>query len=408
MALSSPGVDDDRRFSIALLFAALCVVAVNMRTTITGIGPLLEQISASTGEPLTVLSMLTSVPVISWAIVSPFAHPLTRRFGMTRVIGWALVTLAIGTVVRSLPGMGVELWTGTVIIGVTLAILNVLMPAVVKQSFGSRVPMVTSIYTALLAGCGAIASSLVVPVSYVVSGGEGDLGWRVALAAMAITLPVAIVLWFCHMRQRGPEPRAPKREAHLPPGPTVWGDRTAWLVGLYMGAQSCLFYIMLTWTAPFSRSIGRSEITAGNDVMIFQIIGVIGSLGLPFLMRGRLARWMPSIIPIAGIIGTVGLIVAPQGITAWLMIQGLCSGASLATSLTLMAARARDHHTASALSGMAQSVGYVISGASPMIFGWILTASGGWTVPFGYLLAALVAQLVIGLFVGRERYVFER
>ncbi|WP_231916216.1 MFS transporter [Microbacterium karelineae] len=408
----TPPTSADRRVSLGLLFGALCLIAVNMRTPITGIGPLLEQISASTGRPLPVLSLLTSVPVISWAVVSSVAHPLTRRFGTRRVVLWALVLLVAGTIVRSLPGAAaeVELWLGTGVIGVTLALLNVLMPAVVKRSFGSRVPAVTSIYTALLAGCGAVASSLVVPVSYVVSGGEGSAGWRVALVAMIATLPIAIALWAWHMRQAGPDEREARRAPDAPPRAprrSVWGDRTAWLVGLYMGAQSTLFYAMLTWTAPYARSLGRSELTAGNDVMILQIIGVIGSLVLPFLMRGALARWMPSIIPVVGTIGIVGLMIAPQGIVVWLMIQGLYTGSSLAISLTLMATRARDHRTASALSGMAQSVGYVISGAAPLIFGAILTATGGWEWAFGYVLVALAAQLVLGLFVGRERHVFD-
>ncbi|WP_232527790.1 MFS transporter [Microbacterium suaedae] len=408
MPAHSP-VDGDRRVSLALLLGALCVIAVNMRTPITGIGPLLEQISASTGRALPTLSLLTSIPVISWAVVSSVAHPLARRFGTRRTVLGALVMLGIGTLIRSMPGVGaeIELWVGTGIIGVTLALLNVLMPAVVKRSFGARVPTVTSIYTALLAGCGAVASSLVVPVSYLVSGGEGAAGWRVALLAVVSTLPIAIGLWAWHTRQFGREEREPRRTAGTPRGRSVWGDRTAWLVGLYMGAQSTLFYAMLTWTAPFSRSVGRSEVVAGSDVMLFQIIGVIGSLGLPFLMRGRLARWMPSLIPVVGMVGISGLILAPQGIVVWLLIQGLSSGASLAISLTLMATRARDHRAASALSGMAQSVGYVISGAAPLVFGAILTASGGWEWAFGYVLVALTAQLVLGVFVGRERYVFD-
>lgn len=400
---------DDRRISLALLLAAICLIGVNMRTPITGIGPLLEQMSASTGQPLSVLSLLTSLPVLSWSIISSVAHPLTQRFGLRPVILAAIILLSVGTVVRSLPGVAADvgLWVGTLLVGATIAMFNVLMPAVVKRSFGRRSPVVTSIYTALFAGFGAVASSLVVPVSYLVSGGEGSTGWRVALVAMSATLPIAGVLWIWHMRQAGPEERVRPQPRSEAVRRSVWGDRTAWLVGLYMGTQSILFYAMLTWTAPFARDHGHSEIAAGNDVMLFQITGVIGSLTLPLLLRGRAERWIPALLPAFGVIGTVGLIVAPNVLVVWLLVQGLTSGASIAMALTLMASRARDHRTASALSGMSQSVGYVISGAAPLIFGWLHAATASWEWPLGYVIAGLIGQLVIGLFVGRDRYVFD-
>lgn len=398
---------------------AICLVAVNMRTPITGIGPLLEQMSASTGRSLPVLSLLTSLPVLSWAFVSAIAHPLARRFGLRLVILVSLVLLSIGTAVRSLPGVGSEigLWVGTIVIGATLAIFNVLMPAVVKRSFGARAPTITGVYSALFAGFGALASSLVVPVSYAVSGGEGSAGWRVALVAMGATLPIAVVLWAWHMRQVTTEHRI-REEAGRPPveaaaptddGPpkSIWSDRTAWLVALYMGTQSTLFYVMLTWAAPFARAHGHDEVAAGNDVMLFQMVGVGGSLLLPLFVHGKAERWIPAILPVFALVGTLGLIVAPGAITAWLMVQGLTSGASITMALTLMAARARDHRASSALSGMAQSVGYVIAGAAPLIFGWIHSATDSWTWPFGYVMAALVAQCVLGLFVGRKRFVFD-
>lgn len=398
-----------RRVSLLLLFVALCLIATNMRSPITGVGPLLEQISASTGRPLTVLSLMTSLPVLSWAIVSSLAHPLTRRFGIRRVVLGALTILAIGTIARSLPGIGSEasMWIGTVLVGAAIALLNVLLPAIVKRSFGSRVTAVTGAYSALLGGCGAIASSLVVPISYAVSNGQGSAGWRVALVAVSATLPLAIAAWLWHMRQAGPEHRVPKRQTHEPRERSVWGDRTAWLIGCYMGTQSTMFYAMLTWTAPFSRSEGFSEVAAGNNTMLFQILGVAGSLLLPFVMRGRLERWMPSLVPALGVIGTAGLLFAPEGIYAWLMMQGISGGAALTLTLSLMASRTHDHHTSSALSGMSQSIGYVIAGMAPLVFGWLHTLTGGWGWSFGYVIAILLTQLTLGLFVGRGRRVFD-
>ena len=299
--------------SIGLLLAAIVVIGVNMRVTITGVGPLLEQMSASTGESVALLSSLTSVPVVLWAVLSSFAHTLSHRFGMNRIVLCALVVLTLGTLIRSLPGPEFSLWFGTALVGVALAIANVLLPAVVKRSFGRHVALVTSMYTALFAGCGALASGVVVPISHAVEPNGGDTGWRFALVAVAATLPIAIVLWLLHMRRFGTD-TGRRIERGSARGPSVWGDPVAWLVGLYMGAQAIMFYVMITWLAPYARSLGHSEVLAGYDVMIFQMVGVLGSVLLPFTMRGRTERWVPAMLPVFSLIGVSGLLLAPGGI----------------------------------------------------------------------------------------------
>lgn len=391
---------------LGFLLLTLCLVAVNMRATITGIGPLLEQMTADTGVPLAALSALTSVPLVAWALCSPLAHGAAQRWGLNRVITVALILLTAGTLTRSAPGPIASVWIGTALIGVALAAVNVLLPSVVKQSFGTRVPAVTALYTALLAGCGAIASGLVVPISHADAGGQ-PWGWRAALIAVCVTLPVGAALWAVHHRRAG-HGRAPARPAGTARGPSVWGDPVAWQVGMYFGVQASLFYVLLTWLAPMSLSYGRGETQSGIDVMMFQLTGVISSLALPVVLRGRLERWVPALLPLLALAAMAGLLIAPGGILWWGMLGGLTSGASLAMSLTLMATRARDHHTASALSGMGQSVGYAFAAIPPVVFGVLHTATGGWAVPVLLLVALLCTQALLGLLVGRDRYVFER
>ena len=390
-----------------LLFVAVCVIAANMRATITGIGPLLEQIGDDLGIGSAALGVLAAVPLIAWAVVSPAAHDLSQRFGHSRVVLWSLLLLTAGTIWRSAAGPALNLWLGTVLIGVALAIANVLMPAVIKRDFGARVPAVMAAYTALLGGVGAIASGVVVPISHIEADG-GELGWRPALLATGILLPFAIALWAWTMRgartDAAPRPRGATRR----PPTGIWRDGLAWQVAAYMGLQAASFYMLVTWLAPISTSIGRSEVAAGVDVMFFQITGVIGSLLVPVVLRGGLRRWVPALLPSLAIIAALGLIVAPQAVFAWACLAGLSAGASLGMSLTLMAERARDHHTAVALSGMSQSIGYVIAALGPIAFGALHTLTGDWTVPLLLLVLVLLGQGLIGALVGRERFVLER
>ena len=155
-AVDGPG--PSRATSVLLLVIALCLVSVNMRATITGIGPLIDQIGDDTGLDAAALGLLAALPILTWACVSPFAQTLSARFGLSRVVLAALVVLMLGTISGSIPGSEVSLWAGTAVIGIALAVANVLMPAVVKRDFPLRIPIMMAVYTAVLSGFGALGA----------------------------------------------------------------------------------------------------------------------------------------------------------------------------------------------------------------------------------------------------------
>jgi CP family cyanate transporter-like MFS transporter len=175
-----------------------------------------------------------------------------------------------------------------------------------------------------------------------------------------------------------------------------------------MGFQSATFYMLVTWLATISTSTGRSPVVAGFDVMLYQLFSLVGSLVVPVVLRGRAERFIPATIPALGIAGTIGLMLAPDAIVVWCVVLGLYGGASLGMSLTLMAHRARDHDAASALSGMSQSVGYLIAAAGPVAFGALHASVGGWIAPLTLLLVVMTGQALVGVFAGRDRFVLER
>ena len=393
----------DERNPRLLLLVAVLLIAANLRATITGVGPLLTQIADDLGTSEAALGALAAVPLIAFAVVSPFAHGLSARFGMPRVVLWSLLLLGIGTVWRSIPGSAANLWLGTALIGSSIAIVNVLMPAVIKRDFGERITVVTAGFTALLAGMGAVASGVVVPISHI-EGPSGELGWQGALLWTGALLPFAVVAWLLSIRSRPRDAGSTERRTRS----GIWSDPLAWQVLAYMGLQSSIFYMLVTWFAPIAHSLGRSEVVAGVDVMIYQLCAIAGSLTVPLLLRGRMQRIGPAAIPVLSLIGILGLIAAPGAFLVWVILCGLASGASLGVSLSLFSLRARTHEGASALSGMAQSGGYLVAAAGPILFGALLSLSGGWLAPLLLVGLVLGGQLVVGLLVGRDRYVLER
>lgn len=393
----------------ALLTIAVALVAANLRMTITSVGPLIDEIGADEAISPALLGLLAALPLIVWGLVSPASHWLSARVGMTNAVSAALVVFAVGTLWRSLPGAQGNLWFGTVLIGAGLAVANVLMPAVIKRDFAARVPLVMGMYTALLGGMGAVGAGVAVPISEMTLTGGDPAGWCIALAAMGLPIPLALAVWVIANRRRdrlGSTPEA--RTAPTSAGKRIWTDPLAWQVSLYMGTQSAVFYSMSSWFAPYEISHGVAPSAAGTELMAFQLIGIGGSFGLPLCARNlRLRRWLPALLPAFGLLAWIGMPLIPQLMPIWIVVGGLAAGASLTMALTLMATRARTTDHSSALSGMAQSIGYLVAAIGPLVFGVLLGATGNWVAPFALIWGAAAAQFAIGVSVGRPRFVLE-
>lgn len=388
-------------------FIAVFLVAVNMRMTISGIGPLLEDIAASRGASAAALGMLASIPLLTWAVVSPLAHGIAARIGMDRTITWSLLLLGAGTVWRSLSFAPANLWLGTALVGATLAVANVLMPAIVKRDFGKRTPAMMGVYSAALGGAAGVGTAIAIPIARAEIGGV-PLGWEAGLAASGIAIPFALVAWVLVTRMSKRQLREGGGSTTAIPSPTlaegpatnhgrrVWASKTAWLLALYMGTQSATFYILATWIVPMELSFGFSEARASTWITVFHTCGMIGSLLAPVLLRfdGRLL--LQVAIPATQIITMTAFVFVPSLTPLWLIVLGLCCGASLSVSLTLIAQRSTDTITATAVSGMSQSIGYLIASFGPVLFGFTHDLTGGWILPLGVLVFGLATQFVVG------------
>ena len=394
----------------ALLLVAIFLLALNMRGTITGVGPLVPEMSQTTGYSEVVLGVLLSIPMFTWAIGSPFVHAATVRWGLDRVLLWALVGLGVATILRSiaLPGEA-GLWIGTVLIGFSLAIANVLMPVATRRDFGPRASAVMGVNTNMLVIWAAAMSGLAVPISMIPIG-DGTLGWRGALLFTAVLLPFAIVFWIVAHRRGAALPHTAADEVPTAPpgvGKRVWTDRLAWLIAWYMGLQSIQFFIISSWLPKVETARGVDPAIGGVEVMLMQLAGMVATMCLPLLRRTVLAGRLPGTIVIPGVLAAFGLVLFPDLTMLWVLILGVASGPCLAIPLVLITERSRDGATATAVSGMVQGFGYALSGFGPIVFGWLHGLAGSWQTPMWFYVAVMVALMIVGYLIRPGRHVFD-
>ncbi len=383
---------------IAPWFVALgiLVFSTSLRSPIVGVSPLIETIRTDAGFSATVAGLLTTVPVLCFGIVSPWAPWLGRRFGIERVIFGALVVLVGGILLRLVPATP-ALFAGTFLIGGAIALGNVLLPGLIKRDFPQRVGLMTGLYTMTLSAGAAVAAATVVPIVQVTG-----WGWREVLALTAIPVAIAVIVWIPQTRLK-----------HIATGGGLAGlgrmfrSPLAWAVTMYMGLQSLNYYSLTAWLPAIFVGAGASGAQAGLLLALGSVAGILASLVTPILAtrgRSQIAIGLVAALFVAG--PMLGLLLAPGPFDLlWTLVLGFGQGMSLSIALLIIVLRTTTSTGASDLSGMAQSVGYLIASVGPIAAGALHDATGGWSVPIVVLLVVLALQAAVGLVAGRDRTV---
>lgn len=381
----------------ALAVLGVLLLAANLRAPITAVGPVLAEIRQTLGLSAWVGGLLTSLPLLAFAALSPFAPALGRRFGLERVLFGALLLLAGGIALRS-AAMSVALFSGTLALGAAIALGNVLLPALIKRDFPARVGLMTGLYTATMSTVAALASGVSVPLS-------GSTGWRGALVCWAALTCLAALVWATRIRS-GPRPMGSGATAGRERSAVfggLWRSALAWQVTLFMGLQSLVFYVNITWLPDIVRDAGLDPAQAGWMVSIMQIVAIPAALLAPILAeRARSQRLLLVAAAGSSGAGVLGILISGgSGALAWVMLLGIGQGACISLALTLFALRTPDPSSASDLSSMAQSIGYLVSAAGPALFGALHDTSRSWSVPLAALLAVTVLLAAVGALAGR-------
>lgn len=405
-----------------LLAALVFLVALNLRPAIVAVGPLLAQIGVDLGWGESLQGLLGALPLLAFAAVSPLVRFLTARFDPDRVILFALLVLAAGCLVRSAFD-ATAVWLGTVAIGSAIAVGNVLVPVIVKRDYVDHISMATGVYSACITAGSSIAG-LTAGMAAEVLG-----GWRPALALWAIPPLVVAALWLLRV---GPArvSAAPKTATEKSVGAAsssaqgatreqasrasdaieragvsvpLWRRPMTWFVTLFMGLQSAAFYTMSNWLPSIAGVAGFSSVEAGVQLFIFQALGIFSGLIIPRFMyvRGnQVCAALLSSVPM--VVAGLGWIAVPGLSFVWSIIGGMGQGASLVVALTLISLRAGSQKETVALSGIAQSVGYLLASVGPFAFGTLVELSGGWQASLVLFTALAAAQCFVAVLAGRK------
>jgi CP family cyanate transporter-like MFS transporter len=378
----------------AFLIIGILMVSINLRTSIAAVGPLIPFIREDLGLSNGLAGFLTTLPLLTFATFSLLAPSIGKRMGHGRAIFLGMIILAIGVVTRVLGGIELLL-IGTALTGIGIVIANVLLIPLIKLRLPEKLGMMTALLATGMSLLAAVAAGLSVPMAV-----DLNWGWRGSLLFWIVFLILAIFIW---IPQIGKPKVAIQTDVFAPKN--VWKSKLAWQITLFMGAQSVMYFTLITWLPDMLISRGMDPTNAGFISSLMQIVSLIGSYFAPgILLKLKEQSKVILVVGIGYIFGYMGLLPQIEWLTyVSLTLIGLGLGASLSIAYTLISLRTAEDRTTAKLSGMVQSSGYVLAALGPMLFGISLDFFNNWNLLIYFMIFFSVQFLLFGLPAGRDR-----
>nr|WP_194241446.1 MFS transporter [Galbitalea soli] len=379
----------------------ILLVALNLRTAVAAISPIVTQISADVPLGALLVGVIGSAPPVIFSLSGVVGPWVARRLGLERGLLVSVLAMIAGDAARVLATDAAVLVAGTGVIFAGVGVTNILLPPLVKRYFPDRIGLVTTLYTTLMSVSTALPALAAAPVS-------DAAGWRVSLLVWLVLVIPAALPWAALVvrRSRGAQGDAAASSVEHA-GLRVWRSSVAWGIAGVFALAGLNAYALFAWLP--SILVERSQVSpavAGSLLALFAIMGFPAALVVPIL-----AERMRSVAPLVFtgvallVVGHLGLILLPtRGIVLWVVLGGL-GPLLFPLALVLINARTRTHAGSVALSGFVQSIGYLIAALGPFLVGALHQATGEWITPLVVLLVLSALGVVPAILVARPRFV---
>ncbi|WP_314922894.1 cyanate transporter [Aeromonas piscicola] len=389
----SKGLHADGKQALALLVLVI-LIGLNLRPFLTAIGPLSRDIADALALDMDTLAWLTLLPL--WLIgVGVLLTPGLRRLtGPSQLLGAALLLLGMGNAMRFDAQSGALLIASAALCGLGSALVQGVLPGLIKQRFAHKVPLVMGIFSACMMGGGALGASLTPQLA-------ASLDWSRALALWSLPVLLAMVWLVWRVRLPGAAAVAiPHGEQRLIALPRSW-----LLIGCF-GIINSGYGIVVAWLAPAYMAQGWSAQQGGELVAWLALAQTASGLGLPLLAARNTDRrpWMGLAI-VMQLAGFGGLWLAPQAAPIlWCMLCGAGLGGSFSLIMVIALDHLPDPRRAGTLSALMQGFGFMLAATGPWVAARLHYLSGDFAAAWQWQLGGLLLMSLLVLRLDPRHY----
>ncbi|MBO3077803.1 MFS transporter [Mammaliicoccus vitulinus] len=374
-----------------ILFIGILLIGAALRAPITSVGIALPSIKETLSLSNTSVSLITIIPLLSFAVISLFAAKISNRFGIERTVFGALIFIFLGIMLRAITGVS-WLYLGTVLIGVGIAFGNVLTPGIIKMNFPLRIGIMTGYYTVVMNIFGSLSSYITAPL-------VKQYNYSIAISLIGVITLLGIIVWSFQL----------KKHDHVNSSQTstninVWKSPLSWQITLLMGGQSMIFYSLINWLPEFLLSNGTPINEAGIYLSILQLAIIPLTFVTPIFAEKMNNQVVITFVTgLLFVLGILTLMLQPGWAFVGIILIGIASGLAFGLVNTFFGLRAESGHTAAKLSGMSQSVGYLFAAIGPLFFGILHDVTQSWNASFSILLITSLLIMLVGSQAGRNK-----
>ncbi len=372
-----------RRHADGLLILAIFLLGINLRPILAVIGPLLSNIQQATGLNSSEAGLLTTLPVLAIGVFILLTAQLERMLGESRgvTIGMMLIALACAARWGWYSDWGL-IFTAA-LGGLGIALVQALLPALIKRRFPARTGQLMGLYTTGIMGGAVFAAASAAPLAE-------SIPWNQVLALWSIPAFVVALLWMKIAPRdtatgRLPYPRLPLRSGR------------AWVLMVFFGIATSAYTVVLAWLSPFYLQLGWTPTHSGLLLAGLTLTEVGAGFFVSYWVgRRRDRRPILTLSLTLVLIGLGCLIVAPNLLAIPAMIiLGLGIGSLFPLCLITTMDHVTDPASAGSLMAFVQGGGYLIASILPFVAGLLQqqfdSLAGAWLI----MAAGVVVLLVL-------------
>ncbi len=347
------------------------MLGVVMRAPFTALPAILIDVAAGLRVEVSSLGILTSIPLIMFALCSSLAPRLAAKFGMEKLMALVLLVMVLGSGMRvlNLPA----LYIGTMLVGATIAFINVLLPSLVAANFPKKIGLYTTIYITLMGVAATVASMIAVPI-------VSSSSWEFFILLITGLVFMAFLIWLPNVRNNhrfASENQGNQKSS-------IWKNKAAIAFLIFGGLQSVLYYTEITWLPTISQSVGFSKAEAGLMAGLFNMTAIPMSMIIPAVLSRQTKEMRRNImlaISSVTLLGLVMMVLIPTNLILWSALHIILSFSNAALFPYMMLSftlKTSNSQATAQLSGMVQTGGYLIAAFGPGLLGYSYPIFGNW------------------------------
>jgi CP family cyanate transporter-like MFS transporter len=374
-------------------------ISSNMRAGLILIGPLLPILKQEYGISVFTESILAATPLLCFSLSAILMRSISRLGNTNRVISYAITLLTLSLFLRTTFDIA-SILIFSITLGISVAVLNYMLPVWVKENGTSNSGLLTGIYASVMGSCAAISLAITAPLAE-----ASSYTWRLAMLPWFIIGALTALWWWIKIPSSSVSDVVESKESFW--ANPLFKSSSAWSITLMFGLLNMIHYASATWLPTILITKGFTLVNAGILVAVATLVGSLLSLAVPhFASKRKDFRLVLIVFSIFLAVSYFAISIdTGMSLWVWVILGNIGVYVTFSIALFLVVFRAADAAKTKSLSIMMQSVGYVMATVSPIVLGRLFDITGNWDRALYFIVGLAALQVLVAMKAGSNEKV---